>query len=108
MCASGMPHIVGNILMRLQLCFRPCYNRKSTQELMGPQRGENLNFGNFKTYDLGVPRQNDIWVQPPWPVTGNTMRGQGGGFPQVQVMVNLVSPCMHMVYLCTKSVPTMH
>jgi hypothetical protein len=56
MCASGMPHIVGNILMRLQLCFKPCLNRKSTQELMGLQRGESLNFGNFKIPNLGVPR----------------------------------------------------
>ncbi len=29
-------------------------------------------------------------------------------FPQVWAMVNLMSPCLPMVRLCTKSAPTMH
>jgi len=29
-------------------------------------------------------------------------KGEGGGFPQVQVVVNLVSPCLPVVRLCTK------
>jgi hypothetical protein len=28
-------------------------------------------------------------------------KGEGGGFPQVQVVVNLVNPCMPMVRPCT-------
>ncbi len=35
-------------------------------------------------------------------------KGEGGGFPQVQVVVSLVSPCLPMVHPCTKGVPTMH
>jgi hypothetical protein len=35
-------------------------------------------------------------------------KGKGGGFPQVQVVVSLVNPCMHVVRLCTKNVSTMH
>jgi hypothetical protein len=35
-------------------------------------------------------------------------KGEGGGFPQVWAMVNLVSPCLPVARLCTKSVPTMH
>jgi hypothetical protein len=38
-------------------------------------------------------------------------KGEGGGFPQIWVMVNLVnlmSPCMPAAHPCTKSVPTMH
>jgi len=34
-------------------------------------------------------------------------KGEDGGFPQVWAMVNLVNPCMLVVRLCTKSVPTM-
>ncbi len=33
---------------------------------------------------------------------------EGGGFPQVWIVVNLVSPCMVMVCPCTKSAPTIH
>jgi hypothetical protein len=35
-------------------------------------------------------------------------KGEGGGFPQVQAMLNLVSMCLPMVHLCTKGAPTMH
>jgi hypothetical protein len=35
-------------------------------------------------------------------------KGEGGCFPQVWAMVNLVSPWLPVVYLCTKSAPTMH
>jgi hypothetical protein len=35
-------------------------------------------------------------------------KGEGGGFPQVPAMVNLVSLNLPMARLCTKSVQTMH
>jgi hypothetical protein len=35
-------------------------------------------------------------------------KGEGGGFPQVWVVVNLVNPCLPMARPCTKSVLTMH
>jgi len=34
-------------------------------------------------------------------------KGEGGGFPQVQVMVSLMNPCLLVVRLCTK-VPRLH
>jgi hypothetical protein len=35
---------------------------RSTKEIMGLQSAENLNFGNFETPDLGISKQNGIWV----------------------------------------------
>jgi hypothetical protein len=35
-------------------------------------------------------------------------KGEGGGFPQVRVMVSLVSPRLPMARFSTKSAPTMH
>jgi hypothetical protein len=35
-------------------------------------------------------------------------KAEGGGFLQVQVVVSLVSLCMHVARLYTKSVLTMH
>ncbi len=35
-------------------------------------------------------------------------KGEGGGFPQVWVVVGLVSPSLHMVHLNTKNVLAMH
>jgi hypothetical protein len=51
---------------------------------------------------LGVLGQNDIWVLVPWPSIEYTIRGEGGGLPQVRVVVSLVSPCLLMVRPCTK------
>jgi len=35
-------------------------------------------------------------------------KGEGGGFPQVQAMVSLVSPSLSMARPNTKSAPTLH
>jgi len=35
-------------------------------------------------------------------------KGEGGGFPQVWAVVNLVSPCLRVVSPCTKSALAMH
>jgi len=35
-------------------------------------------------------------------------KGEGGGFPQVQVVVNLVSPSLHVARPSTKNAPVMH
>jgi hypothetical protein len=55
---------------------------------MALQSARSPNFENFKIPNLGVPRQNDTWMQPLWLITKNT-KGEGGGFPQVRVMVSL-------------------
>jgi hypothetical protein len=34
----------------------------SSQEVMDLQSAENPNFGNFGTPNLGVVRENDIWM----------------------------------------------
>jgi len=67
---------------------------------MEPQSRGSLNFGNFGTkchLDVGFMEKHRVYY-----------KGEGGGFPQVQAMVNLVSPSLLMVRLSTKSVQTMH
>jgi len=36
----------------------------------------NPHFENFETFHLRIPKQNDIWVQGPWPGTNNIIRGK--------------------------------
>ncbi len=43
---------------------------------MGLQSRKNPNCVNFETPNLGVPKQNDIWVQAMWPSIENTIRGR--------------------------------
>jgi len=66
----------------IQLCFRPHLNRKSAQEVMALQNVKSSNFGNFGTLKLGVLGQNDIWIQPLWLITKNTIRAKVVAFPK--------------------------
>jgi hypothetical protein len=108
-CMQVLCHIpLESFQQGLQLCFRPQLNRRSAQRVMDFQSHGNPNFWNYGTPNLGVPRQNDIWVQGMWPSTKNIIRGEGGGFSQVQAIVSLMSPCLPMARLCTKNAPTTH
>jgi hypothetical protein len=74
---------------------------------MGPQICKNPNFGNFGT-PCGSPKTKchlDVGLVERHIVT---IRGEGGGFPQVQAMVSLVSPNLPVVRPSTKSVLVMH
>jgi hypothetical protein len=35
-------------------------------------------------------------------------KGEGGGFPQVQAVVSLMSLCLPVAHLCTNNAPTIH
>jgi hypothetical protein len=48
---------------------------------MGLQSYESPNFENFGTFNLGVPGQNDIWVQALCPGTKNTIKGERWWLP---------------------------
>jgi hypothetical protein len=43
---------------------------------MGLQSHRSPKFRNFGTFNLGVPRQNDIWMQAPWPSIENIIKGK--------------------------------
>ncbi len=74
---------------------------------MGPQSCRNPNFGNFGTpiweprtkchLDVGLVEKHTVYY-----------KGEGGGFPQVRVVMSLVSPSLFMVRPSTKSAQTMH
>jgi hypothetical protein len=88
---------------RLQFCFRPHLNWKSSQ-VMGLQSGRSPNFG---TFDLGISGKI-TFVCNPVVNHGKYYKGEGGGFPQIQAIVSFVNWCIPVVHPCTKSVPTMH
>jgi hypothetical protein len=53
-CAGAWHASLKNSWQRLQLCFKPHLDQRSTQEVISVQSGKSPNFGNFKTPDLGV------------------------------------------------------
>jgi len=92
---------------RLQLSLRPHLNRRSAHKVMGLQNCKRLNFENF-----GTPTW-EAWDKMTfgcWPTIKHReyYKAEGGGFPQVWVVVSLVSSCLPVTRLCTKNVPTTH
>jgi hypothetical protein len=76
-CVQVACHILLEISWRgLQLFFRHHFNQRYAQEVMTLQSCKKSNFRNFRTFNLGVPRQNDIWVQAVWPKIENIIRGR--------------------------------
>jgi len=85
----------------LQLCFRPHFNQRSGHKVMVPKVVGvptlailGLSFGSPGTkchLDVG-PMGSDIVYY----------KGEGGGFPQVQAVVNLVSPSCPWFVLAPK------
>jgi len=51
---------------------------------MGLQNYNNPNLKNFKIPNLGIPGQNDIWVQAPWPGIENTIKGKVVASPKAK------------------------
>jgi len=51
----------------LQLCFKPCFNQRFAQEVVGVQNGEIFNFKNFGTPDWGLQTER-METQPSFEV----------------------------------------
>jgi hypothetical protein len=76
MCASGVPCIIGNLSTKAIIFLWTSLQSKVYTRNYGPQNGKSLNLKIFKTPNLGVLGQNDIWVQAPWPIIENIIRGK--------------------------------
>ncbi len=74
----------------LQLCFRPCFNWRSAQEVVGFQTSGSFNFENFEIPNLGVMGKMTFGVTP-MASHRKHCKGEGGGLPppQVRAMMNL-------------------
>jgi len=69
---------------------------------MGLQSHKSPNFGNFRTRTWEAQDKRHLGAGPV-AIHKKYYKGEGGGFPQVWAMVNLMSSCLPMAPLCTKS-----
>ncbi len=77
----------------------------STEEVMGFQSRGKPNFENFGT-PTWESRDKMTFGVSPMVKHKEYYKGKGGGFPQVQVVVNLMSPCLLVLRPCTKNALT--
>ncbi len=85
----------------LQLFFRPHLHQRFTHKLWAPKVTE-VPIVRISGLQLGKPRTK--WHLGVVPMAKQIVyyKGEGGGFPQVRVVVNLVSSWLPVVCPCTK------
>jgi hypothetical protein len=109
-CVQVTCHIsLERFQQRLQFCFRPHFNQRSVKKLWPSKMPRNpiWKISGF----LKIPRTK--WHLDVAPVVNMKRcwfgyKGEGGCFLQVQVVINIVNPCMLMVHPCTKNVLSSH
>jgi hypothetical protein len=85
----------------LQLCFRPHLNQRFARKIMAPQSCGSPNLGDFGTPTL------ESWHKKPFgcgPMERCRVyyKGEGGGFPQIWVVVSLMCSCCPWLILAPK------
>jgi hypothetical protein len=108
-CVKVACHISLEISQKMQqFCFKPHLNWRFEKKFMGVQNGRNPNFENYGIFDLGIPRKK--WHLDVASLVSHReyYKGEGGGFPQVWVVMSFVSLYMFVVHPCNKSVTIMH
>jgi hypothetical protein len=93
---------------RLQLCFRTHLNQRPTHKVTRPPKLRESQLWEFQDSHLGVLGQNVIWIWASWRGTKYTIRGGGGGFLQVWVVVSFMNPSLLVARPSTKNAPAMH
>jgi len=86
----------------LQLCFRPHFNMRSVRKVIGLQSRRSAHWCNFETPTRESWERKAIWMSAPWRGPEYTIRGEGGGFPQVRAVVSLVCLCCPWLVLAPK------
>jgi len=94
--------------MSITTLFQTSSQSKVYTQNYGVPKSRELQFWEFQDSHLGVLGQNAIWMWASCRGTEYTIRGEGGGFPQLWAMVSLVNLNLLVVCFSTKSAPTMH
>jgi hypothetical protein len=108
MRVGGMPHIIGKLSMQVKILLEISHELEVCTRSYGRPMWWESQFQELGDSQFGSPKEKCHLDVTPMACHKEYYKGEGGGFPQVWVMVSIVSLCMPMVNLCTKNVPTMH
>jgi hypothetical protein len=70
LCAGGVPHIIGKLSTKATTLLQISLQSMVCKTMYGPPKLRKFQFCEYS-------KQNDIWVQAPWPNTKNTIKGKG-------------------------------
>jgi hypothetical protein len=90
LAVDNVPHIVGKLLTRATTLLQTALRSEVCSQSYGaPESRESR-------------ERKAIWMWAPWRGAEYTIRGEGGGFPQVLAVVSLVCPCCPWLILAPK------
>jgi hypothetical protein len=106
--SSGMSHTVEKFPTRVITLLSTSSQSKVYTRSYEPAKLREFQFREFRDSQLGSPETK--WHLGASPVDRHKeyYKGEDGGFPQVWVVMNLVSLCLPMAHPCTKSATTTH
>jgi hypothetical protein len=99
-CTSGMQHIVGKFSTRATTLFRTSSQSEVCTQSYGAPKLRESQLWQFRTkchLDVDLVERHRVYY-----------KGEGGDFPQVRPMVNLVNLKLPVARPGTKSAQTMH
>jgi hypothetical protein len=108
---GGMSHIVEKLSMRVTTLLQTSPQLEVCIKNYGPPKLQESQFWEFQEF-----RNSQLW-NPGKKLHLNVdlmanhrkyYKGEGGGFPQVWAVVNLMNLCVPVVRLCTKNALNMH
>jgi len=74
LCSGGVPHTIGNLLMKATTLLSTSSQSEGCTQSYGPPKSHESQL--WELWDLGVLKQNDIWVLVPWLGIKYTIRGK--------------------------------
>ncbi len=102
LAAGGVSHIIGKFLTRATTLLQIALRSEVCSQCYGVPKSQESHLARFWDSHSGVPRKIAIWMQPPWRAVEYTIKGEGGGFPQVRAVVSLVCLCCPWLVLAPR------
>jgi len=105
--SSGVPHTVGNVWKKTITLLQISPQSKVWTQSYGPTKLQEFQFKEFRDSQVRFPGTKCHFGATPVAKHKKYCKGRSW-LPQVRAMVHLVSSCLLVVRLCTKSVSTTH
>jgi hypothetical protein len=104
-CVQVACHIcLEKISMMVITLFQTSSQSKVCTRRYGPPTSQESQFQEFWDFQLGSPKKKWHLGVDPMAKHKKYYNGEGGGFPQVWAVVNLMNLCLLVICPCTKSV----
>jgi hypothetical protein len=102
LCAGGVPHTIKKLSMRATTFLQTSFQSEVCTQSYGPPKAWESQLLGVSRLPLGSLGTKEHLGVGPMAMHKIYYKGEGGGFPQVQAVVSLVSLCLFVPCLCTK------